>query len=137
MIEIPGDVGSVQSIDNQKTVGETEEEKENLCNQAQFNINQEIGNTYFKRNGSKYIIKWLHSEPRNKEEIQACQTYWEKFNQLLELRDVLYKSILNIVQFFATGDKIDIYQNAYMEKRIRFYPIKNDRNVTANELLDD
>jgi hypothetical protein len=60
MIEVLGEVGSAKNTDNQKTVvnsiEETVEEKENRCNQVQINtlqINQEIKNTYLKRNGSR------------------------------------------------------------------------------------
>jgi hypothetical protein len=118
MIELHGEVGSEEKIGNQKpgeTFNEkTVEEPENATNQVQINtlqINRKIRNTYIKRNGRKYIIKWLHCDSRNKEETFAYQAIWNKFDQLLELRDALFRSNFNLLALISTIDKITIDKN--------------------------
>jgi hypothetical protein len=79
--------------------------------QVQFNtlqFNQEIRNTYLRKNGDKYIIKWLHMEARNEEDINKMQEHISRFNQLLTLRDTLYRSNFNIVEFVKTRENITI-----------------------------
>jgi hypothetical protein len=93
-----------------------------LINILQFN--QEIRNTYIKRIGNKYIIKWLHGESRGREEILAYQEVWSKFNQLLELRDALFRSNLNLLALITTIDKITIDDDVLVAPHTKPYPIE-------------
>jgi hypothetical protein len=80
MIELPGEVSSKEKEKKQEVVGnfkETPVDKKKIqYNQVQFNtlqINQEIRNTYLKRNGDKFIVKWLHVGTRNQKEVNEIQ----------------------------------------------------------------
>jgi hypothetical protein len=71
-------------------------------------FNQEIRNTYLKRIGNSYKIKWLHTSDKSPEEIRYYNEQFNNYNQLCELRMNLYRNNFNVTEFFKTHNRIEI-----------------------------
>jgi hypothetical protein len=81
--------------------------KEVQVNQLQFKglqINQELRRIFIRRIKDKYAIKWLHMTTEDSDYIKTTQDYLEKISQLLILREVLYRSNFNIIEFSKTRE---------------------------------